>query len=473
MTVNSPLTNTSECAPVTGQTGIWRYFFQPVDIASLVYFRIAFGAFMLWEVCYYYNRWVQRLWMDPEFHFTYYGFDWIRPWPGGGMYIHFLILGGLAVFIIFGLWYRVSISLFCLGFTYVFLLDQAQYRSHFYLICLISFLMIFIPAHRAFSVDAWHRPAIRSNTVPAWALGLLIAQVSIVYFYSGLAKVNGDWLRGEPIRMFFSQFDSPLIGGLSNEWLVYFFSYGGLLFDLLVVPLLLWKKTCPFAFAVAVAFHLTNVWMLNFRFFPWFMIAVTTLYLSPDWPRRLIGRCRSVSKQEQHKLDSSEESVSLQPRQRVVIALVGIYLAVQLFVPLRHYLYPGNASWTEEGHRFAWRLRLRSKDARAEFLVKDPVGNKALRINPLRYLADWQVREMSIHPNLILQFAHHVASEYHKKGYKRVEVYAAVQASLNGRKPQYLIDPKVDLAAQPLTLGHLPWIVPLTEPLPTRIQTKD
>ena len=94
---------------MTGQTGIWRYFFQPVDIASLVYFRIAFGAFMLWEVCYYYNRWVQRLWMDPEFHFTSYGFDWIRPWPGGGMYIHFLILGGLAVFIIFGLWYRVSI----------------------------------------------------------------------------------------------------------------------------------------------------------------------------------------------------------------------------------------------------------------------------------------------------------------------------------------------------------------------------
>ncbi len=455
---------------MTGQSGIWRYFFQPVDIASLVYFRIAFGSLMLWEVCYYYNRWVQRLWINPEFHFTYYGFDWIRPWPGGGMYIHFLILGGLAVFIIFGLWYRVSISLFCLGFTYVFLLDQAQYRNHFYLICLISFLMIFIPAHRAFSVDAWHRPAIRSNTAQAWTLGLLIAQVSVVYFYSGLAKINGDWLRGEPIRMFFSQFDAPLIGGLSNEWLVYFLIYGGLVFDLLVVPLLLWKKTRPFAFAFAVAFHLTNLWMLKFRFFPWFMIALTALYLSPDWPLRLTGRWWSASKQERHEPIRSEESVFLQPRQRVVIALVGIYLAVQLLVPLRHYLYPGNASWTEEGHRFAWRLRLRAKEVQsAEFRVT--VDKKVLKINPLRYLLPWQVREMSIHPKMILQFAHHVASEYRKKGYERVEVYAAVRASLNGRKPQLLIDPKVNLAAQSRTLGHLPWIVPLTEPLPTRRQT--
>ena len=461
--------NSSERSSVKDQQTIWRYFFQPVDIASLVYFRIVFGALMFWEVCYYYNRWVQRLWIDPEFHFTYYGFDWIRPWPGSGMYIHFLILGGLAVFIIFGLWYRVSISLFCLGFTYVFLLDQAQYRSHFYLICLISFLMIFAPAHRAFSVDAWHRPRIRSNTAPMWTLGLLIAQVSVVYFYSGLAKINGDWLRGEPIRMFFSQFDGPLIGGLSNEWLVYLLSYGGLLFDLLVVPLLLWKKTRPFAFAVAVAFHLTNLWMLKFRFFPWLMIAVTALYLSPDWPRRLIGRGPSASKPPQQEADSSERNMVLQPRQRVVIGLVGIYLAVQFLVPLRHHLYPGNPSWTEEGHRFAWRLRLRVKEVqRAAFRVT--VDQKVLKINPLRYLRPWQVREMSIHPSMILQFAHHVASEYRKKGYDGVEVRAEVRAWLNGRKPQLLIDPKVNLVAQARPLGHLPWIVPLTEPLPPRHQ---
>jgi hypothetical protein len=35
-----------------------------------------------------------------------------------------------------------------------FFLDQMLYLNHFYLMALISFLMIFVPAHRAFSVDA-------------------------------------------------------------------------------------------------------------------------------------------------------------------------------------------------------------------------------------------------------------------------------------------------------------------------------
>ena len=100
--------------------------FAPVDIASLVYFRIAFGAIMLWEVWRYisYGR-IARYWIDPTFHFTYYGFEWLRPRPGDGMYLHFLALGGLAILIMLGLWYRVSTLLFFLGFTYVFLLEKA------------------------------------------------------------------------------------------------------------------------------------------------------------------------------------------------------------------------------------------------------------------------------------------------------------------------------------------------------------
>jgi hypothetical protein len=38
-------------------------------------------------------------------------------------------------------------------------------------------------------------------------------------------------------------------------------------------------------------------------------------------------------------------------------------------------------------------------------------------------------------------------------------------ASLNGRKPQLLIDPAVDLAAQPRFAFHRSWILPLHEPL--------
>lgn len=178
---------------------------------------------MLWQVCrYFHYGWIKGNWIDPIFHFTYYGFGWIRPWPGDGMYLHWLALGALSILIILGLWYRVSVTLFCLGFTFTFLLEQARYLNHYYLICLISFLMIFIPAHRVVSIDAWRDPAIRSYTAPAWALWLLRAQFGIVYFYAGLAELDGDWLHGKPIRMWLAgHHDYPLIGPfVDREWTV-------------------------------------------------------------------------------------------------------------------------------------------------------------------------------------------------------------------------------------------------------------
>ncbi len=193
--------------------------FAPIDIASLVFFRIAFSAIMLWEVCrYYFYGWIELFYIEPAFHFTYYGFGWVRPWPGEWMYLHFLALGVLAAFIALGFLYRLSAILFFLGFAYVFLLDQTNYLNHFYLISLISFLMIFIPAHRAFSVDAKCLPEIRSDTAPAWALWLLLTQLGIVYFYAGLAKLNGDWLLGEPMRMWLAdERGFPIIGPLFTE----------------------------------------------------------------------------------------------------------------------------------------------------------------------------------------------------------------------------------------------------------------
>src|SRR5690606_1826529 len=121
-----------------------------------------------------------------------FGFQWVEPWPGDGMHIHFLVLLLAAVCITLGACYRVAAAVFFLGISYVFLLEQAFHLNHMYLVSLISFLMILVPAHRAFSVDAWLRPKLRSETAPTWALWLLRAQVGIPYFYGGIAKLNGD-----------------------------------------------------------------------------------------------------------------------------------------------------------------------------------------------------------------------------------------------------------------------------------------
>lgn len=437
-------------------------FFAPVDIASLVVFRIAFGLIMLWETWRYTSfGWVTSHWIEPEFHFTYFGFGWVQPWPGVGMYIHWGVLAVLAICITLGLFYRIAMALFFVGFTYVFLLEQAQYLNHFYLVCLISFTLIFVPAHRAFSLDARLRPSIRSDTAPAWSLGLVMFQVGIAYFYAGVAKINEDWLRGEPMRDWLA--DSvdlfPVVGPLLTlEWVVFIFIWGGMLLDLFVVPLLLWHRTRPFAFAFAVAFHLTNVRLFDIGIFPWLMIAATTIFFRPDWPRRLLQL-----PQASRLRDFRPASLRLQ--QYALLGFVGLFLAFNVFYPLRHFVYPERVSWTEEGHRFAWHMKLRDKDGESRFVVVSREAERRWLVDPEQFLTSYQAGKMSTHPDMILQFSHYLAERWEENGHEDVEVYALTRVSLNGREPQPVVNPRVDLAAQPRDLQHADWVAPL-KPLP-------
>ena len=133
---------------------------EPVDSASLVFFRVSFGLIMLWEVFRYWPR-IERKYINPTIHFKYYGLSWIEVLPGDGMYYLFIFMGVLASFITLGFFYRLASTLFFFSITYVFLLDMAYYLNHMYLVCLLSFLLIFIPCHRSFSLDALRHPKTR------------------------------------------------------------------------------------------------------------------------------------------------------------------------------------------------------------------------------------------------------------------------------------------------------------------------
>lgn len=448
-----------------GVTSVLGRLVAPVDIAALVYFRIAFGAIMLWEVWRYFEYgWIDRYWVVPKMHFTYHGFEWIRPWPGVLMHVHIAALGVLAAMILLGLCYRVSATLFFVGFTYVFLLEQARYLNHFYFVCLVSFLLILIPAHRAGSLDARWGLTTRSETAPAWALWVLRAQIGIVYFFGGVAKLNGDWLRGEPMRMWLRRrTDFPILGPFfEQEWMAYVFSLGGAIFDLCIVPLLLWRRTRAYAFVAAVGFHVMNDSLFRIGIFPWFSIAMSALFFPPDWPRRLFGGVmRGVKSRKRQRAVASP----LRRPDGAVLAVLGVFVIVQVLVPLRHWLYPGNVSWTEQGHNFSWHMKLRTKSARAEFTVTDPASGTVWRVDNRRYLTPWQQRAMSGKPDMLVQFARFLAEEKRKEGHPAVEVRARVMASLNGRRPQLLIDPTVDLTKVGRSLVAAPWILPLTEPL--------
>lgn len=428
---------------------------KPIDIAGLVFFRIAFGLILLWEVFRYFDHdWIKRYWIDPEFYFTYEGFSWVTPWSGDGMYYHFYFLGILALFITIGFLYRISTILFFLGFSFIFLLDKTNYLNHFYLIILLSFIMIFLPANRALSVDAKIFPKIKTDWVPSWTLWWLRIQLGIAYFFGGIAKINGDWLQGEPMRKWLSsRTDFPIIGQWFNEeWMVYLFSYGGLLLDLLIFPFLIYKKTRLRAALVIISFHLMNSQLFEIGIFPWFMIASTFIFFPPNKLRFW----KSV------KIEKPAYFVT----SKLVLWGLGTYLFLQIMIPLRHFLYDGNVSWTEEGHRFSWHMKLRSKSSKIKFYVVNQETEKSKEVNLSYYLSSRQRRKIKTKPDMILQFAHYLAADVAKDGEKNFAINVSSLCSLNGRPKVDLIDSKVDLSKVKYPVyKKANWILPLEIPL--------
>ena len=407
------------------------WLFDPIDSASFTVFRVVFGfCLCLFVLQWFQNNWIEEYILAPPVHFTFFGFDWVKPWPGRGMYWHFYGLGLLSLGILFGVWPRLCSFFFCLGFTQLFLIDQAYYENHYYLICLLTFLLSLFP--------------VKDGYIPRWCLLLLRTQFFIVYFYAGIAKCNNDWISGVPMgSMLAARANWPLIGPIFLlPKVVFFFVHGGLLFDLLVGPLLFWKRSRIYAFGAAVFFHLLNFSLFKIGIFPWMMIAGTSLFLSPSWPR---GIFRWVDRRTIPTFSPS----------RWTTALVVGYVSFQALLPLRQHLYQGPVHWTELGGFFSWRMMVNVKEVRAVFFAVNPTNHQVWQIDPREYLNHLQLKQLS-RPDNILQFSHFIRERLGGK----VEVRANVRLSLNGRPFQMFIDPSRDLASEKRTLQEKDWILP-------------
>lgn len=443
-----------------------------VDIASLAAFRILFGLLMAAAmVRFMANGWVTELYVTPAFHFTYPGFEWIRPWPGAGMHLHFFLLALLAIGVAVGSFYRCCITLFFLGFTYVELLDQTAYLNHYYLISLLSGLMIFLPAHRAWSFDAWRNPQFRLDGMPAWALNILRFQVSVVYVFAGLAKFNADWLfKAEPLRIWLAaRSDLPLIGPLLNEtWVAYAASWFGAGFDTFIVLFLLNRRTRRVAYLMVIIFHVATWILFPIGMFPWIMIAAATVFFPADWPRYWVIRFLAVvspwvkSPKVAPGISGAmaiEHSLRLPNSQvnRKLLVLLGIYIAIQLALPLRPYFTTASPAWTCSSFNCAWQVMIVEKTGYTEFYAFEPATGKRSKLSLDKYLTPRQQIMMAQDPYLIRQMARRLAADLKAQGFAQAQVKVDAHATLNGRPSQRLINSEVDLA------GKLPagWILPL------------
>ncbi|MGF1533584.1 MAG: HTTM domain-containing protein [Bernardetiaceae bacterium] len=452
-----------ESLPSTARdTSLWHgflgYLEQPVSVAPLVWLRIVFGGVMLLSTLrYMWMGWVDTQLVEPLLHFSYYGFDWVKPLPRLGMYAVFVGMALASVGIALGWYYRFSALVFFLLFTYVELIDITYYLNHYYFVSLVAFLLIWVPAHRYCSLDALRCPSLRQETISRWCVLIFQVQIAIVYLYAGLAKINTDWLlHALPLSIWLpAKTDLPLIGWmLAYPETAYLFSWAGMLFDTFIVLFLVIPQTRWLAYAAVVVFHTLTGILFQIGIFPVVMMGMATVFFSPAWHTRLLDRLNGW-------LGISASGAVRPAGDRRLMGLMLFFLLFQLLFPWRYLLYSDNhLFWTEEGYRFSWRVMLIEKAGTATFYVKDRrTGREGVVIND-QFLNLHQEKQMAMQPDLILQFAHYLKDHYAQKGLHDASVRAEVWVTLNGRPAQLLIDPQVDLTQKTDTWTSKDWILP-------------
>ena len=269
-----------------------QFLFSRIDNSPLVVFRVFFGLLIMLEAWgAIATGWVKRIFVDPEFTFNFIGFDFLQTFPGTGpqMYIYFVVMGIFGLMVMLGYRYRVAIIGYAIMWSAVYLMQKSAYNNHYYLLMLLLWIMALFPAHTSFSLDAKRNPTIRDESMPRWVPLLIIAQLWIVYTYASIAKLYPDWLDGTATRLLMSgRRGTWLIGDMLQwSWVPWVVAYVGILFDGLIIPALLWKKTRKWAFGISIFFHLFNSVVFQIGIFPYMSLAFTLFFFPTDVIHRI------------------------------------------------------------------------------------------------------------------------------------------------------------------------------------------
>ncbi|MEO6348246.1 MAG: HTTM domain-containing protein [Aquaticitalea sp.] len=431
-----------------------KFLFKHIDNSALIVFRIIFGFLIAVESFEdIFTGWVQRNLIDPKFTFSFIGFEWLQPLPGNWMLVYFSIMGLCGILIMIGFKYRWSIIAFTLLWTGIYLMQKSSYNNHYYLLVLLSNIMVFLPANKYFSIDSKLNPSIKSISMPQWCSAVFILQMFIVYTYASIAKLYPDWLNTSAIEIILrGKKDYEFVGDiLQQKWLHYLVAYGGILFDGLIIPLLLFKTTRKWAFFISLFFHLFNSFIFHVGIFPYLSIVLALFFFNPITIRNLFLKRKPL-------YDKAE--VIVPHFKTAFITVFTLYFIVQVGLPLRHWIFKDDVLWTEEGHRLSWRMMLRSKSGLTFYNVIDAKTNVQIPINLDDYLTKNQQSAASTKPDVIWQFAHYLKNDFAKNGID-VKVFVNAKVRVNNNKLQRLIDPKVDLANQKWRpFKHSEWLLP-------------
>lgn len=433
------------------------FLFKRIDNSALIVFRVIFGLLIFLEsIGAIFTGWVDRVLIQPKFTFTFIGFEWLQPLPGHWMYAYYIVMGISGLLVMVGYKYRYAIVVFTLMWTTTYLMQKTAYNNHYYLLMLLSAIMVFQPANRYLSIDAKLNPSIKDISMPNWCSVVFILQMLIVYTYASIAKMYPDWLNTTVIETILKgKKDYFLVGELLQEkWLHYFISYGGLLFDGLIIPLLLYKPTRKWAFIISLFFHLFNSFIFQVGIFPYLSIAFALFFFEPQTIRNIFLKKKTLY---------TEDKIIVPPYKTAFVTVFVIYFGVQLGLPLRHWFFQDDVLWTEEGHRLSWRMMLRTKQGHTTYKVVNNETNITIPINLNDYLTKSQQRSTSTKPDVIWQFSQYLKKDFADKGMD-VSVYVDAFVRVNSRNYQRFIDQTIDLTTVKWTpLKHSEWLLPFNK----------
>lgn len=419
---------------------ITKKLFKPIDNSQLVLFRIIFGLLITLEAWgAILTGWVHRVFIEPSMNFPFLDFDFLHPLPGNGMIYYFMLMGSLGVMVMLGFKYRVAIVGYTLMWSAAYFMQKTSYNNHYYLLVLFNFIFCFVPAHHSYSLDAKWNSSLKREYCLQWHVWIFKAMILTVYFYSAVAKMYPDWINAVPIKIWFEQkSDYWLVGDLlAQEWFQYFVAWGGIIYDLLIGPALLWKKSRKYAFVASLFFHLFNSAIFQVGIFPFLGISFAMFFYDAEKIRKVFLRTKPTFRQ---------VKIHLQPwyRKIVIIGLTS-FLTIQILLPLRHWYFVGDVNWTEEGHRLSWRMMLRSKGGYVNLYIEDRETKERTRVDLDNYLTPKQKRVMATRPDMLWYFVQQLKEEHRREG-KDYAIYANGLVSLNGATGKALYDSKVDLS---------------------------
>ncbi|GAB7256758.1 HTTM domain-containing protein [Polaribacter sp. OB-PA-B3] len=407
------------------------------------------------------NGWIEKLYLQPKFHFSYFGLDFIKP-IGNYTYILFIICAISSLMVAVGYKYRFAIITFFLSFLYIELMDKTTYLNHYYFITILSFLLIFLPANVYFSIDSFQKKKQFLN-VSTWTIDCIKILLSIVYFYAGLAKINSDWLfRAMPLKIWLpSKYDLPFIGTnlMQQNWFHFAMSWSGLIYDLAIPFLLFYKRTRYVAILFVVIFHVFTRVLFPIGMFPFIMIVSALIFFDASFHQKIINFISNYLPK--INIQTFDKYTFSKTKLAFIKPILIVFFVLQILIPWRYLLYPGELFWTEEGYRYSWRVMLMEKAGNTTFRIKDLNTGNSFRVENSDFLTSFQEKQMSYQPDFIIEYAHFLGDHFTKQGHKNIGVFADSYVALNGRLSTKFVDESVNLYQKKITtFKPIDWILP-------------